>query len=278
MGGHAAILTFEPHPARLFAPDRAPRALTTPEDKRALIERSGVDVLFVQKFDPEFARWTPREFAVRALHHSLRARRVVVGYDFAFGADRAGDAIVLQRLGEELGFEVTIVAPQTATNGHVASSTAIRRALTAGDTALANMLLERPYHVGGRVIEGDQRGSAIGFPTANIDVDNELLPADGVYAGWLSWGDGAQPAVANIGVKPTFGAHRRTVEAHVLGVAPEFDIYGRYCHLYFATRIREERRFGGVDALVAQIGRDRDAVPAALADHIAPDPLPLPGQ
>ena len=177
----------------------------------------------------------------------------------------------MHALGEQWGFEVDVVRPQTVESGLVASSTKVRELVRDGRLDGAAAVLGRPFHLVGEVVKGKQRGRGLGFPTANLAARNELLPRTGVYAGWLDWGHGARAAVANLGYNPTFNQdfERPTVEAHVIG-ADDLDLYGLEARLFFLARLREERRFDGVDALRAQIAADRDAAARAVADRAPP--------
>jgi riboflavin kinase/FMN adenylyltransferase len=187
---------------------------------------------------------------------------VAVGANFRFGRGRTGDADALVRLGAGLGFE-TLVVPPVTLDGEAVSSTRVREAVEAGEVVRAAQLLGRPYFIDGTVVAGEGRGRTIGFPTANLDVVNETLPARGVYACWarrLDEDGPPLPAAVNIGRRPTFGGEGTTVEAHVLpggdSGGPPVDLYGRRLRLYFEERLREERRFPGVEALRAQIAAD----------------------
>lgn len=283
-GLQRAVLTFQPHPVRVLAPSWAPPLITRIADKRRLLARAGVEVLLEQAFDRTFAALTPDVFVKRVLVDALRAAVVVVGYDFTFGARRAGTTDTLRALGESLGFDVEVVSARSI-DGLVASSTKVREFVLAGEVAGAAALLGRPYHVVGVVSRGARRGRTIGFPTANIETDAELLPSIGVYAGWLDWGARPRRAVINCGYNPTFEGTRISLEAHVL--EPELsaaeranggpDLYDKPAALYFEEHLREERRFDGIDSLVAQITQDRDTAAACLAGRLEPPTFDLPG-
>ncbi len=266
----SCVLTFEPHPVRVLAPRLAPPLICNRADKAHLLERAGVELLVEQPFDRDFAGISPETFARQVLWKGLAARHVVVGYDFTFGRKRAGTTSTLKTLGAELGFSVEVVEARVVAGGLVASSTKVREFVLGGRMRGAALVLGRPYHLFGRVVRGDQRGRGLGFPTANLAVDTELLPKVGVYAGWLDWGEGARAAVVNLGLRPTFtgGDAQPRVEAHVIDA--ELDLYGRDCRLFFAERLRDERRFDGIEALSAQIAADRDAARAVLAVAEAP--------
>jgi riboflavin kinase/FMN adenylyltransferase len=256
-------LTFDPHPAQVLQPDRAPRRLMTPEQKAEQLAALGVDALAVLPFTPELAAETPEGFATKVLARRLGAAVAVVGEDFRFGRGRAGDVAELRRLGERLGFEV-VSLPPVLEDGLPVSSTRIRESLETGDVRNAAALLGRPYFVEGVVVRGDGRGRRLGIPTANLAVENEILPRDGVYAArvWLREGP-SRPAVANLGLRPTFGSGALTLETHILDF--EGDLYGQRLRVAFAVRLRDERPFPGPDALVAQIREDLAAARSVLA-------------
>jgi riboflavin kinase/FMN adenylyltransferase len=253
-GASATVLTFDPHPARLLSPERAPAALMTADQKAEMLEALHVDRLVVLAFTPELARSSPEEFARDVLATALGARHVVVGSDFRFGRERSGDVAALEAAGAALGFAVEPVAPVRAAGGPVSSSR-IREAVAAGDVVQAAALLGRPFFVDGHVVEGDRRGRQIGVPTANLEVVNEVLPARGVYAGFARTADGRRHrAVANLGLRPTFAGADLRLEVHLLGFAG--DLYGSLLRVEFTERLREERRFESVDALVRQLRED----------------------
>lgn len=260
-GGTAVVYTFNPHPIRVLRPDRAPRLLTTHEQKVELLEQAGIDVLIVEEFDEKFAAVTAEEFVREILFTRIQPLEVYVGYDFRFGRDREGSMRFLTELGPKLGFSVTII-PEVTMGGSDVNSTRIRKLLVESRVEEVGRMLGRAYSVRGRIVEGDQRGRAVGFPTANLDPENEILPAAGVYAGhFLFIDDGTPergvelPAVMNVGTRPTFeGDGRIQAEAHLIDF--EGDVYGRRVEMSFMSLLREERRFSGVDALREQIASD----------------------
>jgi riboflavin kinase/FMN adenylyltransferase len=255
-GGDTVVLTFDPHPASVLEPARAPATLTTLEQKAELLASLGVDRLVVAPFDQDLARRPPEEFARLVLAGALQARRVVVGDNFRFGHDRIGDVALLAALGEALGFEVEAVAPVLHDSLPISSSR-VRRALVVGAVDEASALLGREYFIDGRVVVGERRGRTLGFPTANLASENEVLPAVGVYAARCRVPPGRwEPAVVNVGRRPTFGGRPVSVEAHLLDF--EGDLYDAEVRLAFVARLRGERRFPGPEALVAQIRRDAD--------------------
>jgi len=255
-------LTFDPHPLEFLAPERAPRLLGSIEHRVELLGRLGVEIVGVLPF-PIIRDLAPAVFATEVLSDRLMARQVAVGADFRFGRDREGDLTLLTEAGARAGFEVKAVSLVTAAGGEVVSSSQIRSMLEQGEVEAAERMLGRPFELRGPVIHGDARGRAIGFPTANLHIPDRLaVPAYGVYAAWAHWEGLERPAVVNIGVRPTFGKDGRTVEAHLLGF--DGDLYGVEMTLRFVERIRPEVRFDGVEALVAQIGRDVQAAAAIL--------------
>jgi riboflavin kinase / FMN adenylyltransferase len=257
-------LTFDPHPLEFLAPDRAPRLLTDIDRRAELLGRCGVEVVGVLPF-LQIRDLAPEAFAVEVLAGRLEARVVAVGADFRFGYGRSGDVDALRALGDRLGFEVEPVELVGHSDGEVVSSSRIRAMLEEGRVAEAARLLGEPFQIRGPVVHGDSRGRGIGFPTANLHVPERMaLPGNGVYAARARLGDQTHRSVVNIGVRPTFGQTQRVVEAHLLDV--DLDLYGSVLSLGFVDRLRDERRFAGVDELVAQIARDVEAGRQVLAD------------
>jgi riboflavin kinase/FMN adenylyltransferase len=261
-----AVLTFEPHPMQVIAPAHAPVRVCPPAEKLALLQASGIDLVLTQRFDAAFSALSPDAFVQQVLVKALAARHVVVGYDFSYGRRRAGSIETLRASGAVHGFTVEEVSAQ-----HVgalpASSSRVRAAVVSGAMHEAYEVLGRWFSLAGTVVEGHRRGRELGFPTANVATDWRLLPARGVYAGWLDWGQGPESAVINLGHNPTFGANAApTIEAHVLG-RRDLALYGLEVRLSFAERLRDERRFESVDALRAQIAADASHARAVLAGH-----------
>ena len=261
LGGEAVVYTFDPHPRKVLQPDRAPRLLTTLDQKLELLDALGLDVTIVEPFDRAFAEMPPERFVREYIHERIRPMEVYVGYDFRFGRDREGSMRLLTEIGPRLGFSVTII-PEVTIDGRDVNSTRIRALLEDGNVAEAQRLLGRPFRARGTVVEGLQRGRELGFPTANLAPENEVLPLAGVYAGRLRFiddGDPAAgvelPAVTNVGSRPTFGDGKELVaEAHLIDFTG--DVYGRSVDLSFEHRLRGERKFAGPDALKEQIQRD----------------------
>jgi riboflavin kinase/FMN adenylyltransferase len=239
----------------------APPLLTTLKRRVELMGALGVETTYVRRFDSAFAAWSPERFVRDLVAAGLRARIVVVGDNFRFGAKRAGDLALLRRLGAALGFDAH-VHPVASDERGPFSSTRVREAITAGDVEEACRVLGRPHEVSGVVVRAAARGRQIGFPTANLDAVPEMLPPDGVYAVLiddlderrepLSLGGG----VTNIGVRPTLapGSTTRTIETFVIDFAG--DLYGRHLRLHLVARLRDEKKFGSIEALKAQIARD----------------------
>ena len=253
-GGLSVALTFDPHPARLLQPDRAPAALNTLSQKEELLAGLGIDRLAVLPFDASVAELSPEAFARGVLREALGARDVVVGESFRFGRRREGDARRLADLGERLGFSVHAL-PVVLEQGSPVSSSRVRDALGQGNVSAARALLGRPYFVDARVVHGAGRGRTIGVPTANLAPDNEVLPAPGVYAGRCRLPGGeVRAAVVNLGYRPTFGGGHLALEAHLIGFAG--DLYEAHLRLSFHERLRDEQRFPGKDALVARVLED----------------------
>jgi riboflavin kinase/FMN adenylyltransferase len=263
-GGTVVALTFDPHPTRLLDPQRGPATLSTLAQKEELLGRLGVERLAVLPFTEALARLPPEEFARTVLAGALEAKRVVVGEDFRFGQGRRGDVKTLGALGKTLGFEVEAV-PAVLHGDRPVSSSRVRAALREGDVEEAWSLLGHPFFVDGTVVEGERRGRQLGFPTANLQTENEILPSHGVYAARCRLPSGEWfPAVANFGRRPTFGGSLPSAEAHLIDFDQE--LYGARLRLEFQARLRDERRFPGPAALVAQIGRDVARARAVVAD------------
>jgi riboflavin kinase/FMN adenylyltransferase len=266
LGASQAVLTFEPHPRRIFRPDDPPFRLTPFRAKSRAIEALGVDLLFTLHFDRDLAQRSAEDFIETVLVSHLGVRHVVVGFDFTFGHDRRGAPALLAAQGAVLDFGVTVVEPLTAAEGAVYSSTRIREHLQAGRPRDAAALLGRFWEIDGRVEHGDRRGHGIGFPTANLALDDYLRPAPGVYAvragietgGRLVWHD----AVANLGWRPTFGGSDLRLEVHILDFAA--DLYGRHLRVALIEHLRPEQKFAGLDALKTQIAADAAQARALL--------------
>lgn len=261
--GTAVAFTFRPHPQVALKPGAQVNLLTSYDEKLELLEKCGLDVVIEEPFSREFSTIRPNEFFTDLLLKRIGMESVVVGYDFAFGNERSGHLQVLEKLCKDSGVELTIVPPQKI-DGRVASSSKVREFLLSGDLEAASHLLGRHFFYRGVVIKGDARGRQIGFPTANIKIDNKLALPFGVYACWARceklFPGKKFAAVTNIGVRPTFTsgtsgtADSPLVEAHL--IEQEVDLYGNSLEVNFVKKLRAEKKFSGVDALVAQIKED----------------------
>jgi riboflavin kinase/FMN adenylyltransferase len=253
-GATSVVMTFDPHPPRVVRPDKAPPLLMTTAQRLEGIERAGLDGVAVVRFTPELSRWDPETFVRTVLVEWLHAAEVWVGANFLFGHDRAGNFSMLRSLGARYGFRTEKIDP-VRYKDFVVSSTRIRRLIGEARVDEAGALLGHPYSIDGTVEEGNRRGRQIGFPTANLATVNELVPPNGVYATIVRLDGVIYPAVANIGIRPTFGeSTKTTIEAHLIDV--DRDLYGQTLRLGFIQRMRDERKFDGVDALKAQILAD----------------------
>jgi riboflavin kinase / FMN adenylyltransferase len=265
----SAVVTFDRHPATIVRPESAPKLLTDHEQRLELFEQTGIDAAVVLPFDEHQAQETPLAFVERVLFKCLRTECVVVGDDFHFGRHREGNVALLREYGATYGFDVEPVhlLPRPDGIDEPLSSTAIRRALAGGEVELAAKLLGRPFEARGVVVAGDKRGRLLGFPTANVEVPTRVcLPADGVYAGWYERTDGIAHACAiNLGRRPTFYEHadHSLLEAHLIDF--DGDLYWERARVRFSNFLRSERKFSGIDALVAQLKLDVEHARQLLA-------------
>lgn len=264
-GATPTVVTFDPHPMRVVRPEHAPLLITELEHRIELLGAAGADAVLVLPFDRRRAAQSAEDFVQEVLVDALGARGVVVGDGFRFGHRAAGTVDTLVRLGSHLGFDVHPVGPSGDEVGRW-SSTYVRQRVAAGDVDGAADVLGRPFRLDGPVVSGDRRGRTLGYPTANIRVAaDRLVPADGVYAGWLllDGSDAPQPAAVSIGSNPTFDGDERRVEAYVLD-RDDLDLYGQYVRLDLVTRLRGMQRFADVDTLLAamadDVSRTRDAL------------------
>jgi riboflavin kinase/FMN adenylyltransferase len=254
LGGQAVAVTFNPHPVKVLRPGVNLPLLTTQDQKLKLLTNAGLDAVVVLPFSLKFAAQPAREFVRQYFCERLRAREVVVGHDYCFGRGREGNIDLLREMGAIHGFTVQVVWA-VEVQGAVVSSSLIRAMLRLGKVTEAGRLLGRPYGVAGRVVQGKGRGAKLlGVPTANILTPNELLPASGIYAVWVSRGDAILPGVANIGTCPTFDNTELSLEVHLLDFSA--DLYGEPLEVQFVARLREEQRFPSLEALAAQIHAD----------------------
>jgi riboflavin kinase/FMN adenylyltransferase len=256
----SVVVTFDRHPASVVRPESAPRLLTSAEQKMELLAETGIDAVVVVPFDEHQAAESPESFVERVLVKCLDTQVIVVGDDFHFGRHRDGNVDLLRKLGAEFGFDVEplVLIPRADGVDEPVSSTAIRRALAGGDITRANAMLGHAFEARGPVVTGDQRGRLLGFPTANVEVSNLMsLPADGVYAGWYERPTGeVHPCAINLGRRPTFYEHADSslLEAHLLDF--DGDLYAEVASVRFTHFLRSERKFDGVDALIAQLAVD----------------------
>ncbi len=257
------VATFRQHPISVIHPDSAPPLLTTVERRLELLADYGVAAVALIDFDDDFRRLAAEEFVENLLVARLQARRVAVGSGFRFGYRQLGDVALLRTLGNRHGFAIDDV--NILEEGVPVRSTVIRALLREGHVATAGRLLGRPFRLPGRVVPGDQRGRTIGFPTANLAVDDSLVvPGSGVYAARIGWDEVIHEGVVNVGNRPTFGGAESVVEAHVLDFAG--DLYGKEITVDFVARLRAEQKFDGVETLVAAISDDIGEARRVLED------------
>jgi riboflavin kinase/FMN adenylyltransferase len=254
-GGTPMAMTFDPHPPRVVRPDKAPPLLMTKAQKLDALEHAGIRAVAVVRFTRELSQWDPETFVRTVLVEWLRVSEVWVGANFLFGHERSGNFSLLRTLGLRYGFRADKIDP-VRYKEFVVSSTRIRRLVAEARMDEAAALLGHPYYLDGRIVEGQHRGKEIGFPTANLETENELIPPHGVYATTTLIDGIVHAGLTNIGVRPTFGDDpQTTIETHVLRY--DGDLYGRTVRLGFVQRLRDERRFEDVDALRSQIDADR---------------------
>jgi riboflavin kinase/FMN adenylyltransferase len=250
-GGKAFVVTFDPHPIRVIAPEKAPASLlATLDEKAAVLKALGVDGLLVIHFDMAFAKMDAEEFVRKLLAADVRT--VAVGEDWRFGSKRSGDVAMLRRMGGELGFQLEAVPP-VMWDGERISSTRIRQAIRDGNFDAVEEMLGRPYELSGTVIEGRKLGRGLGFPTANLRLGERQTPRDGVWAVKV---DGVRKGVANLGTRPTVDGGERLLEVHLLDFSG--DLYGKELRVRFEKFLRPERKFGSLEELREQIGRDAE--------------------
>ena len=284
-GSAAVAVTFTPHPLQVHRPDDAPPLLTGDEDRLDLLEETGLDGVLLLDYSLDFARQSPQEFVRTYLVDGLRARTVVVGRDVRFGWENSGDLATMVELGNRYGFDVEVIDDITPADADQQdapprrwSSTWVREALAAGDVEQAALVLGRPHRLRGVVVHGDARGRELGYPTANLSQDaTGMVPADGVYAGWLrrtrdAHGtpvvDGAAlPAAVSIGTNPTFDGVQRRVEAYVLD-RTDLELYDEEVVIDLVARLRPTVRFSSVDELLEQMHADVERVREVLAADV----------
>ena len=262
-GGLAGVLTFDPHPIRVIAPNKAPtNLLETLDHKARVVSDLGVKLFIPLHFDMEFAKMEASEFIAQLM--AAPVRTIAVGEDWRFGRNRGGDVTFLKKEAARHGFKLDAVAP-VMHDGERISSTRIRQAIRDGNLGAAQQMLGRPYTVCGTVVEGEKRGRMIGFPTANLATGDAQLPPDGVWAVWALLPDGrCQAGVANLGLRPTVAGDTRTLEVHLFDFSA--DLYGRELEISFQKFLRPEIKFPSIDALRLQIQRDANEAKKALAE------------
>jgi riboflavin kinase/FMN adenylyltransferase len=253
-GATPVVMTFDPHPSRIVRPDKAPPLVMTTAQKLEALAAAGLQGAAIVRFTPELSRWDPEMFVRTVLVDWLRVAEVWVGANFLFGHDRSGNFSLLRMLGPRYGFKAEKIDP-VRYKEFVVSTTRIRRLISEGRVDEAAALLGHEYCLDGMVVHGDRRGKRIGFPTANLCTENELLPPHGVYATTTKVGEVVYASITNIGVRPTVDAGGRvTVETHLFNF--DGDLYGASIRVGFVQRLRDERAFESVDLLKAQIGAD----------------------
>lgn len=271
-GTPVGVISFEPHPRRLFQPDAPSFRLTTPTEKARLLEAAKVDILYNLAFDKDLASMSAEDFVRRVLLDGLGLTHLVVGADFRFGKGRAGDAMLLRQMGTDLGFGVTVQKLVGDEAGDFAS-TAIRVLVEQGRCEDAARQLGRWHTVTGPVVQGDQRGRELGYPTANLAFGEQLVPRYGVYATWVDVLEGPHAGrhagVASIGERPTFGVNAPNFEAHLFDFTG--DLYGNEISVSLVKFLRGELAFDGIDPLIAQMDRDSDEARAVLDDARVPE-------
>jgi len=252
-GGAALVFTFDPHPSQILRPAQAPTPLSWSERKAELLAELGADALVAYPTDRDFLSLDAEAFFDRIVRTRLGARAMVEGPNFLFGRNRQGDIRLLGELCRRSGVELEVVAP-VRLDGRIVSSSRIRELLAAGHVEAARQMLLQPHRIRGRVVRGAARGTKLGYPTANVEPADVLLPAEGIYAGRAVADGSPWPAAVNIGPNPTFGDARRKVEVYLVGY--EGSLYERTIEVDFLARLRDIIRFDSVDALVAQMARD----------------------
>lgn len=264
VGGAAVVFTFEPHPVRLLRPTEAPPPLTWTARKAELLAALGIEAMVAYPTDEALLALSPAEFFSRIVQGKLAARAMVEGQNFFFGRDRSGNVDTLRKLTAEAGMDLEIVPP-VVVDGEVVSSSRVRRLIAAGRVDEARRLLTQPYRVRGMVTHGAGRGARLGFPTANVDAVDTLLPGTGVYAGRAYALGESWPAAINVGPNPTFGEHALKVEVHLIGA--QVELYGQPLEVDFLKRLRDVHSFAAVGALREQLERDVEAARRYAAEE-----------
>jgi len=258
------VVTFDPHPLTVVGSGKRPPFITSVGRKLELIEALGPHLAMVLPFSKKMAALEPEDFVREYLVQGLKVKELVIGYDYAFGKGRKGNFELLRTLGQKYDFRVERLDP-VIIDGAVVSSTRIRDMIQAGDVWNVKPLLGRFHELEGTVVHGHSRGKKLGFPTANLQPEVDLLPKTGVYAVWASTRDGLIPGVANVGLNPTFGDNALSVETHLFDYSG--DLYGQQLRIHLVQRLRQERKFDTIEALVSRIRED-----ASLAKDILSSP------
>jgi len=263
VGGPAVALTFDPHPLQLLRPEQFQPVLTTVRDRAALLAANGADQVVILRTTPDLLQLSAQEFFNQVVRAQLAARAMVEGINFGFGRNREGNMDTLRSLCAEAGVQLAVVPPFKTEDGVTVSSSRVRTALVRGDVRGAAALLSRPYRLRGTVALGQRRGQQLGFPTANLEPVETLVPGDGVYAVRVHHQAKHWPGAANLGPNPTFGEQARKVEVHLIGF--QGDLYGQVLAMDFIDRLRDTRPFSGVAALVQQLRLDVERARQILA-------------
>ncbi|MFB3897864.1 MAG: bifunctional riboflavin kinase/FAD synthetase [bacterium] len=250
----SVVLTFQEHPLKILSPSFCPPLLLLNKEKIDCIAEFGIDIIINQHFTQRFANLTATEFVTKILNKSFQIKEIIVGHDHGFGKNASGDVRLLEKLGKQLGFRVTIVSPVCNRNIPI-SSTRIRELLIAGKVDDAAAMLDRPHHIIGKVGKGDRRGRALGFPTANLVTKNEVIPGTGVYAVLVELAGKQYQGIMNIGFRPTFYKNAEpTLEIYLLNY--HGNLYGKIITVYFIARVRNEKKFPTPAKLIVQIKKD----------------------
>ena len=265
INGESVVITFDPHPLKVMKPGNGPPLITPTEQKLSLIKAAGIEIIFCIPFTRNFASISAREFVQNILLDGIGIREIVVGYDYSFGRGREGNIELLKEMGQTGGFLVHVAEP-VHIGDRLVSSTAIRELLQEGNLPDAKLLLGRDYQISGQVVKGMNRGGRLlGFPTANLDPIDELVPRVGVYAVHVVIDDTVFEGVTNIGYNPTFGKGPFSVETHILDF--ERDLVGKDIIIRFKKRLRNEKKFASIDELSDQIRKDVLTAKKLFSDH-----------
>lgn len=264
--GESVVLTFHPHPRMVLFPDDDDlKLLSTEEEKKELLEKSGVQHLIIHPFTKKFSRLTYTEFVRDIIINKIKVKKLVVGYNHHFGRNREGSFRELKKLAPIYGFELEKIPAQVLNKVEI-SSTKIRKALLAGDVKTANKLLNYDYSIKGKVVKGKELGREIGYPTANISIDDKhkLIPADGIYAVTAEFENKIYKGMMSIGTNPTVGGEKRTIEVHLFDFSK--DIYGKNIRIFFKQKIRDEKKFESLEALKKAIDADKEKSLSILSE------------